>query len=306
MDSGRRNIHPLIRLVGPALIIFAGAAWAQLQKAPHLLAPSEAFRLQATRSAPDRIRLTWSVSPGYYLYRDRFRFLQSDGEPLITLFMPDGLHKDDPYFGSTRIFRQQVKIVVALNNAASRETVANLRVISQGCADIGVCFPPQTTRLRLVTGDSVIGRADDVTAVVAASRPTPADNPLSALIGDGGLPFVRVRDNASLDAMLLDARQRGAPALVNFYADGCASCRDLENRTLTAPSVRNALAGTLLLRIDVSAKSSEHAALLARFGLKQPPAILFFNRRGEEATPHRVTGIMEPDRFATRLRNAIR
>lgn len=303
MDSEFRIYRPLIRLIALLLLAFAAAAAGQPETGPELLSPGEAFRLEAARPTPARVRLIWTIAPGYYLYRDRFRFEDAaSGTGLPTLTFPAGQPKDDPYFGPTEIFRDHVVIDVGLDAAASAAPLASLRVVSQGCADIGVCFPPQVARLDLAAG---AGPAVHAVAVNAGE-------PLAALngLGDGGedmaLPFIRVRDNAALDAMLTQARRRSVPALLEFYADWCIPCRKMEAITYAAPMVRGALADTLLLRADVSANLPADAALLSRFALSGPPAILFFDRRGQERIGSRVIGFVGAAAFAARIRDAIR
>lgn len=302
MDTGHRIIRPLIHLIAALSLFCAAAASAQQKTAPYLLSPAEAFRLDAARTAPARVRLRWTISEGYYLYRDRFRFETAGGASLSTLAFPSGQPKDDPYFGQTEIFRDRVVIEIALDAAVSQDSVATLRIISQGCADIGVCFPPQTTQLELATAANIVVRPDDPAAGDPLAMLT--DPPAGA--GNGTLPFIRVRDNDALDAMLLDAKRRGAPAMLDFYADWCIPCRQMETRTLSAPVVRDALADTLLLRVDLSANLPADAVLLTRFGLERPPAILFFDRGGAERAEGRVLGFVEPVPFAARVRDAAR
>ena len=180
----------MTRFAAVCLLLFAAVAPAQQQTAPDLLSPAEAFRLKAVRNVPQRVRLTWTIAPGYYLYRDRFRFENALGAPLRTLVFPAGQPKNDPYFGPTEIYRDRVVIELGLDDAADAETPVSLRIISQGCADIGVCFPPQTARLTLITDQDIsIGHGD---VIVDGAIVSLAPVRMFARVRDAGLEPVVV------------------------------------------------------------------------------------------------------------------
>ena len=128
--------------------------------------------------------------------------------------------------------------------------------------------------------------------------------PLSGLrLGDGGeaashTPFVRVASLAELDAAVAGA---GRPVMLDFYADWCVSCKEMERFTFSDERVRQKLAGMLLLQADVTANNENDKALLARFSLFGPPGIIFFDRRGKELEDTRVIGFQSADKFATVL-----
>ena len=85
--------------------------------------------------------------------------------------------------------------------------------------------------------------------------------------------------------------------MLDFYADWCVSCKELERETFSDPTVKAVLADAILLRTDVTANDAEDQALLERFGLFGPPAILFFGRDGVERPRSRVVGFMEAEPF---------
>ncbi|HCY62228.1 MAG TPA: thiol:disulfide interchange protein [Oxalobacteraceae bacterium] len=113
------------------------------------------------------------------------------------------------------------------------------------------------------------------------------------------LPFERVGSVEELDARL--SNTGGSYVMLDFYADWCVSCKEMEHFTFSDPSVRAKLQGVVLLQADVTANSALHKQLLARFGLFGPPAILFFNPSGQEVKGHRVIGFMEENRFGNLL-----
>ncbi|MDR0439704.1 MAG: protein-disulfide reductase DsbD [Candidatus Accumulibacter sp.] len=112
------------------------------------------------------------------------------------------------------------------------------------------------------------------------------------------LPFTRVQTPDELERRLASA---GRPALLDFYADWCVSCKAMERRTFADPRVREKLSGWLLLRADVTANTPDDAALLKRFSLFGPPGIIFFDPTGKELAGVRVVGYQPPEEFLNSL-----
>ncbi|MFM8330179.1 MAG: protein-disulfide reductase DsbD [Candidatus Methylumidiphilus sp.] len=119
-------------------------------------------------------------------------------------------------------------------------------------------------------------------------------------------PFRRVADTAELDAALQAAQAQGRWVMLDYYADWCVSCKEMERETFADPQVRRVFDKMLLLQADVTANSDEDAALLSRFGLYGPPATLFFGRDGVERKDYRVVGFMGPEAFLAHLREVMR
>ena len=92
--------------------------------------------------------------------------------------------------------------------------------------------------------------------------------------------------------------------MLDFYADWCVSCKEMEARTFSDAAVRARLAGAVLLQADVTANTADHRALLKRFGLFGPPGIVFFDSGGREVTSVRVIGFEGPSTFLDSLRRA--
>jgi thiol:disulfide interchange protein DsbD len=120
----------------------------------------------------------------------------------------------------------------------------------------------------------------------------------------GDLSFVVIHSPAELDAQLSKAKQENAFVLLDFYADWCISCKEMEVNTFANPEVSRELKQFVLLQADVTANSQDNQALLKRYGLYGPPGILIFNQRSEEQKDQRVIGYMPPQRFLERLKQA--
>ncbi|MDH3067403.1 protein-disulfide reductase DsbD [Achromobacter insolitus] len=124
------------------------------------------------------------------------------------------------------------------------------------------------------------------------------DAPAGVAANSGEVHFTRVRNNAELDALLAQSRQ---PVMLDFYADWCVSCREMERFTFTDPGVAQRMAGMLLVQADVTANNADDRALLKRFRLFGPPGIMFFEPGGKELPDARVVGFQDAKRFTESL-----
>ena len=115
------------------------------------------------------------------------------------------------------------------------------------------------------------------------------------------LPFRRIRTAAELDDAVRAAAAAGRPVMFDFYADWCVACKEMERFTFSVPAVQARLNGAVLLQVDVTANNDDDRALLRRFGLFGPPAILFFDTAGRELTERRVIGFQDADTFLASL-----
>jgi thiol:disulfide interchange protein DsbD len=118
------------------------------------------------------------------------------------------------------------------------------------------------------------------------------------LSAKGDTKWVRVDTMAELDAKLAAP---GKPVMLDFYADWCVSCKEMEAFTFSDAEVKKRLDGMLLLQVDVTANSAEHKALLKRFHLFGPPGIIFFDAQGREVKGLRVIGYQNAERFLKTL-----
>ncbi|MGK8204669.1 protein-disulfide reductase DsbD [Burkholderia cenocepacia] len=137
---------------------------------------------------------------------------------------------------------------------------------------------------------------------VLASRTVASGGDASAAAASAaqdGPAFAAVRSSAELDALLKTSPQ---PVMLDFYADWCVSCKEMEHLTFTDSRVRARLAQLHLVRADVTANNADDQALLKRFGLFGPPGIIFFDRNGKEIA--RVVGYQAAETFLRSLDRA--
>ncbi len=119
----------------------------------------------------------------------------------------------------------------------------------------------------------------------------------------GSLAWRRVESVDQLDAAL--AGTNGKPVLLDFYADWCVSCKEMDRFTFNDPRIASKLAGMQLLRADVTANNANDKTLLKRFGLFGPPGTIFFDGQGREVPGTRVIGFEPADRFLSSLARAV-
>jgi thiol:disulfide interchange protein DsbD len=125
----------------------------------------------------------------------------------------------------------------------------------------------------------------------------------TAATDSAGPVFERVKSVTELDARLHSATR---PVMLDFYADWCVSCKEMERFTFADPAIAARLAKFTLLRADVTAVSNDDAALMRRFELFGPPGIIFFDSHGNEVAGSRVVGFQDVPTFNASLDRATR
>ena len=134
--------------------------------------------------------------------------------------------------------------------------------------------------------------------------------PLDRLTGNApeehALPFEVIKSVEDFEAARVAAAADGKTLMLDFYADWCVSCKEMEAWTFTDEQVQTALADTVLLQADVTANDDIDQALLEYFGIFGPPTIVFYDRAGNEIPGQRVIGYMPTDEFLTHLDYVLR
>ncbi len=154
-------------------MLLSGLAW-PAHAAEEFLQPEQAFRLEVVKSGADELRLTWSIAPGYYLYRDRMAVTASPLATRLDAELPPGIRKDDPNFGVVEVYHDAVTMKVATAG------VVALDVTWQGCADAGLCYPPQTQQVQVAAA-----AAAAAVAAPPGAAARPADAGVAALWAGG-------------------------------------------------------------------------------------------------------------------------
>lgn len=152
----RRSLCPDLRL-GPGgwtpplgLLLVLLSLVAGVVAEDEFLKPEQAFVVSGEADGPGAVRLRWTIADGYYMYRSKFRFTsKSDGVAIAKPELPAGESRRDEFFGEVEVFRNQVEIRVPLERAAGSDPVLSLETSSQGCADAGLCYPPQRQILNI-------------------------------------------------------------------------------------------------------------------------------------------------------------
>lgn len=141
------TVHKFGLLLIVALTSWANTASADMLRGgsiergqPEILPVDEAFRFGFVPE-DDGVKVFWQVMPGYYLYRDKFRFSAADSETALELSLPEGEVHDDETFGVVQVFEGLVEVDIPLTGQQT------LDVRYQGCAEKGFCYPPQKRQI---------------------------------------------------------------------------------------------------------------------------------------------------------------
>jgi thiol:disulfide interchange protein DsbD len=177
----------------------------------------------------------------------------------------------------------------ALMTAGGRDARGGADVVRRGLGALAMVYG-----VLLLIG-ALAGRSDPL-------------QPLTGLGMTAGAPgeaahveFKRVKTIADLDRELAAASAAGRPVMLDFYADWCVSCKEMERYTFTDPGVQVEFARAVLLQADVTANDAEDQALLQRFGILGPPTIVFFGADGHERSEYRVVGFKPAAEFRAHL-----
>ncbi|MDI1259889.1 protein-disulfide reductase DsbD [Aquabacterium sp.] len=160
--------------------------------------------------------------------------------------------------------------------------------------------------LALLSAVQIIGGLAGAQSPWDPLRPFVAHASAGATQGEAAnaLAFKRVSNSQELDEAVAAATQSGQAVMLDFYADWCVSCKEMEHFTFSDARVQARLKNVVLLQADVTANSADHKALLKRFNLFGPPGILFFDAQGRLLSQARVIGFQNADVFLKSLEKA--
>lgn len=197
----------MLKRLLPLLIFVSGIVAAATEPLP----PEQAYKFSARAVDARTLEARWQIADGYYLYREKFKFALDPGAgpnpaKLGMPQFPPGKVKDDEFFGRVETYRKEVRVLLAIE-APAGATAVTLKATSQGCADLGVCYPPMTQQA-VVQLVSMTGAAPQVSQTPAMSlapqmSQAPSATDAAAESGDESSRVSRLLKNASLWSVLL-------------------------------------------------------------------------------------------------------
>jgi thiol:disulfide interchange protein DsbD len=176
-------------------------------------------------------------------------------------------------------------------------------------------LPKEATWRRLWKGIGILMLVYGIVLVIGASGGSqsvlqPLQGLASAGSGSAGgheenaLPFKRIKSLADLQTEVGQASATGKNVMLDFYADWCIACIEMETYTFPKPEVHAVLKDTVLLQADVTDNDDIDQELMQRFDIFGPPAILFFGKDGMERKPYRLVGFVEAEKFVAHVQEA--
>ena len=220
MHNGRMN--PLAAL-GRLLTLLLLTAASGLATGEEPLPPDQVFKFTARAADADTVEIEWNLPEGYYLYHEKFRFsTDTPGIELGTPQIPRGKKKQDPFFGEQEIHRGRIHVRIPLRRSPGAGNELSLRVTVQGCADLGICYPPYHKTVYLTLPPAAVA------APPAASTAPSAAAGLKALGGSLGLAGEEDEFLDPAQAFRFSAEARDAATVLASWviADGYYLYRD--------------------------------------------------------------------------------
>ena len=210
------------------------------------LPPAEAFPMTAKAQNADTISVEWTIADFYYLYHDKFSFrTDTPGVALGKPVIPAGKTKKDPYFGDVETLRGKIAIKIPITRSSADITSMNLITRSQGCADMGLCYPPyeQNAQVKLISS-------------AAAAASTTTTDPLQAIAKLGKNMGLEEEEFLEPDkAFVLSTTSGDKQTLVAHWmiADGYYMYRDKFKFNL-----KNAPEGVTLGKVELPEGETKH------------------------------------------------
>lgn len=189
MNKWSRILHALP-------LLWAALAGLPAAQAQEFLDPEVAFKFSARALDADTLEARWQIADGYYMYRDKFKF-EVAGATLGTPVLPAGKVKEDEFFGKVNVYRKEVRIALPIQRDAGA-TAVTLKAVSQGCADAGLCYTPQTA-------SATVKLPPPAAAAAAPAAPSALDSLRS--LGGMDMPQILPPDEAFLVAATMPDAQ---------------------------------------------------------------------------------------------------
>jgi thiol:disulfide interchange protein DsbD len=192
---------------------------------PDFLSPDQAFRFDALADGPDKIRLIWGITDGYYLYRARIKASSDSHQAQLgELTLPTGETKVDEYLGKQEVYHHDIVGSMSVARSGAGELAVPLKVTYQGCATAGLCYPPITKTVSVILppagtgGTAAAGSAVQGSGALAANAPSgsPTDGSRVSATAASVTAFVSEQDH--LAALIRDGNL--AAVLATFFGIG--------------------------------------------------------------------------------------
>ena len=138
----------------------------------------EAFQFSFSPKENNQIEVMWDIADGYYLYQHQFKLVDQSELNSQIHFAPfsQGLDKTDPYFGDVIVYRDQFKATLVYDENLPAGTLIKTQVKYQGCADKGLCYPPQSLPIEVTVTNSQAQSAISPTLSLDPALPAPSQN----------------------------------------------------------------------------------------------------------------------------------
>ncbi len=217
----RRKLSIAIRGVLALGLVYLGLFVAPAEAQREIKRPEEVF-LYTAETVGSEVIIKWDIADGYYMYRDKMKFM-ADGVDFDEPMFPDGEIHSDEFFGEQVIYRGIITIKVPVESVSATTPTVNLKVRSQGCADFGLCYPPQKWRTDILTPT-----AQTRAASLLQTSPNGGNRLLGAAVGEEPLPDAQafVPSLSLTDPFNLEVRWDIAPGYYLYKKDFAVSGPD--------------------------------------------------------------------------------
>jgi thiol:disulfide interchange protein DsbD len=216
------------------LMLLLSAPFVAAQQEEELLDPEVAFALSIEASDSNTLIARWNIAEGYYLYRSKLKFQSNTpGAALGEAILPPGKVKQDEFFGEIETYRHDLEARIPIEWLGSAATSINITVTSQGCADLGVCYPPQRQTLEVALPAAAASSAPQSLSSLGNSLGLGNGNEDELLSADEAFPF----DAVALDGNTLVARWNITPGHYLYKDKFSFSLENAEGITLGQPQL---------------------------------------------------------------------